>query len=335
MTPLKSLSFTSTLIDPFGRKLNYLRIAVTDRCNLRCTYCMPAEGVPFIPHQEIMRFEEMERVVGVLLAVGLQKVRITGGEPLVRKGLIDFLRRLRRRSSQLKLHLTTNGLLLKDYINDLQAIGLDGINLSLDTLSPEKFQTITRRNGFFDVWEGLQKVIESGILLKINVVVQRGVNDDEIVALAELARTFPLEVRFIEQMPFDGLSQRVENPISAMEILEILKQHFPDLEEMYRDQISTARRFKIPEFKGVVGIIAGYSRTFCQTCNRLRLTSTGVLKTCLYDQGKIDLKELIRAGVNDMELLQRIREAVALRAKDGFEEEASVQSKLSMAQIGG
>lgn len=324
------------LTDHFGRTLNYLRIAVTDRCNLRCTYCMPAEGVPFLEHEKIMRFEEILHVVRLLLASGLKKVRITGGEPLVRKGVVSFLKELRRLSPQLKIHLTTNGLLLADHLSELEALHLNGINLSLDTLNPVKFEKITRRDGFTKVWDGLQQVLKSPIPLKLNMVVQRGLNEDEIVPMAELARNHAIEVRFIEQMPFDGLSQRVENPLTGHEILEILQHafHFLQYEESLN---STAQLFSVPGFKGKLGIIAGYSRTFCSTCNRLRLTSTGLLKTCLYDVGRVNLRDLIRSGADDEEILAAIRQAVANRHRDGFEaeDENLLKNKQSMAQIGG
>ncbi len=322
--------------DPFDRTLNYLRIAVTDRCNLRCTYCMPAEGVPFLEHKQIMRFEEILRVVRLLLASGLKKVRITGGEPLVRKGVISFLQELRQLSPQLKIHLTTNGMLLADHLPDLETLHLNGINLSLDTLNPVKFEKITRRDGFHKVWQGLRQALESQIPLKLNMVVQRGLNEDEIVPMAKLARDHSIEVRFIEQMPFDGLSRRVENPLTGREILEILQQAFHSLQ--FEDSFnSTAQLFTVPGFKGKLGIIAGYSRTFCASCNRLRLTSTGLLKTCLYDVGRLNLCDLIRAGASDRELLAAIRQAISNRHRDGFEAENEnlLKSKLSMAQIGG
>ncbi len=327
---------THLLTDQFGRQLNYLRIAVTDRCNFRCTYCMPPEGVPFIAHENIMHYEEILRIVRLLIPHGLQKIRITGGEPLVRKGVVPFLKKLKEIAPHLSLHLTTNGMLLTEYFKQLEEIDLNGINLSLDTLNAKKFLRITRRNEFKKVWQGLELVMRSSIPLKLNMVVQRNVNDDEIIPMAELARDHLIEVRFIEQMPFDGLSRMVTQPFKAGEILALLHKAFP-----YMARIDgsgrTAERFRVPGFKGSLGIIAGYSRIFCATCNRLRLTANGNLKTCLYDKGRINLRDMMRSGYSDHQILQAIATAIAARYRDGFEAEENsfMGKKHSMAQIGG
>ena len=327
---------TSILTDPFDRRLNYLRIAVTDRCNFRCTYCMPPQGLPDISHENIMRYEEILRVVRLLIPHGLKKIRITGGEPLVRKGLLPFLEELKKSGPHLSLHLTTNGALLADCFDQLQAIGLNGINLSLDTLDAQKFFQITRRDEFEKVWQGLELVLQSSIPLKLNMVVQRGVNEDEIVAMAELARRHAVEVRFIEQMPFNGHSGVVRRPVKAREILALLQQAFPEMYYLSANSL-TAERFGVPGFEGTLGIIAGYSRTFCADCNRLRLTADGTLKTCLYDKGRVNLKDLMRAGYSDQQILSVIAGAVANRFRDGFaaEKENVSTHKHSMAQIGG
>ncbi|WP_457565663.1 GTP 3',8-cyclase MoaA [Caldithrix abyssi] len=331
-----SLKPASVLTDPYGRILNYLRIALTDRCNLRCTYCMPAEGVPFIEHEQIMRFEEILRLVQIMLPHGLRKIRVTGGEPLVRRGTISFLQKLRQVGPELQIHLTTNGVLLENYFKELIEISISGVNLSLDTLNPQKFKKITRHDSFVKVWRALQQVLDSNIPLKLNMVVQRGLNEDEIIPMADLTRHHNLEVRFIEQMPFDGLSRKIERPFTGEEILQTLRTAFGTLEST-KKQNGTAQLYKIPGFRGTIGIISGYSRTFCSDCNRLRLTSTGVLKTCLYDRGSVNLKDLMRAGYDDARLLKAIERAVRERHKDGFEaeKESFDVQKLSMSQIGG
>ncbi len=324
------------LIDPFGRQLTYLRIAVTDRCNLRCTYCMPEEGVPFIPHERIIRFEELYRIVAIMSGSGISKIRITGGEPFVRKGLMDFFERIAALDGLRQIHLTTNGVLIHQYIGKLKRLGVSGINLSMDTLNTEKFKTITRREGWEQVWKSFRLVMEYGIPLKINSVIQRGINDDEIEGLARLAEEHPIQVRFIEQMPFNGLIREFRKPFTALEIKERLENVFG---ELYPENNpgSTAQLFSIPGFAGKIGIIAGYSRTFCDSCNRLRITSTGILKTCLYDRGSIDLKTLVRNGADDAKLYEAIADAVAKRHRDGFEAEEMTMNilKQSMAQIGG
>lgn len=334
--PLTLSPQSRRLVDPFGRRLNYLRLAVTDRCNLRCLYCMPEQGVPFVPHNQILSFEENIRLIGLFFRMGINKLRITGGEPFVRKGVMEFIEEIKEAFTGISLHVTTNGVLLAEYLDRILTQGLNGINLSLDTLQPERFRLITRRKGFETLIRSLNILIDSGIALKINSVIQRGMNEDEIVDLAELARDHPLQVRFIEQMPFNGGPFDSTHPLTAQEILNVLRQTYPDLREASGGE-STARLYSVPGFRGSLGIIGGYSRLFCGSCNRLRITASGMLKTCLYDQGVLNLKELLRSGVGDDEICQAVRQAVAHRARDGFEAEArtSNQAKHSMAVIGG
>jgi cyclic pyranopterin phosphate synthase len=333
-------STASQLIDPQGRHLNYLRLAVTDRCNFRCTYCMPEEGIDLKARDDILCFQEMEHLLGLFLDLGVTKVRITGGEPFVRKGLPDFLTRINQYEKLETINLTTNAYFLEDTIPLFQKIKSGSINISLDSLKRDVFYKITRRDDFERVWNNIDKILLTDLNVKLNMVVLKGVNDNEIVDFAMLAKSNKVEVRFIEQMSFNGgcFSNEI---YSAEEIISTLQNFFPEMIEHLK-MSSTARIFGIPRFRGKVGIIAGHSRTFCSTCSRLRLTPDGTFKTCLYDHGAINLKDMLRSGKSDQEIKTAIGEAVAKRAKDGFESEQRTQQivhfskkHLSMAQIGG
>jgi molybdenum cofactor biosynthesis protein A len=330
----------SHLIDLQGRHLNYLRLAVTDRCNFRCTYCMPKEGIDLKARDNIMRFQEMEHLLGLFLDLGVTKVRITGGEPFVRKGLPGFLTRINQYKKLETINLTTNAYFLEDTIPLFQMIKSGSINISLDSLKRDVFFKITRRDDFERVWYNIEKILLTDLNVKLNMVVLKGVNDNEIIDFAMLAKKNKVEVRFIEQMPFNG--GLFPNEIhTAEEIICTLQNSFPEMIE-HQKMSSTARIFDIPGFKGKIGIIAGHSRTFCSTCSRLRITPDGTFKTCLYDYGAINLKDMLRLGKSDQEIKAAIRDAVTKRAKDGFESEQRTQqiihfskNHLSMAQIGG
>ena len=328
------------LIDPQGRRLDYLRLAVTDRCNFRCTYCMPKEGIDLKARDDIMRFQEMDYLLKLFLDLGVTKVRITGGEPFVRKGLSEFLIKINQHDKLQSINLTTNAYFTEDAIPLLQKIKIDSINISLDSLNREVFYKITRRDDFEKVWSNIEKFMQTNLTIKLNMVVIKGVNDNEIVEFSELAKKNKIEVRFIEQMPFNG-GHFSNDILSAEEIIVILQNAYPGMVE-YSKMSSTARIFEIPEFKGKLGVIAGYSRTFCSTCSRLRLTPEGILKTCLYDHGSVNLKDMLRSGRSDQEIKTAIKDAVSKRAKDGFELEQRALQKIhfskkqvSMAQIGG
>lgn len=323
--------------DRFNRIIDYLRLSVTDRCNLRCTYCMPEEGVPFIPHENIIRFEELEQIVRVFALSEGRKIRITGGEPFVRKGLIQFLRNISV-FPHLKLHITTNGVKTYQYVGELAELGIAGVNLSLDTLDRGKFVRIARRDAFQQVWLSFTKLLEAGIPLKINTVVQKGINDDEIIQLARLAEKYPVHVRFIEQMPFNGQKiYKNEHLFSGDEILFNLKSCFPSIKKE-EHQASTAELYRIEGFKGRIGIIRGYERAFCSACNRIRITSTGILKNCLYDNGVGDVKTFIREHQpTDEQLYEYLTQLISRKHRDGHvaEEESEMEKKQSMAVIGG
>ena len=323
------------LIDNHNRPITYLRLAITDRCNLRCRYCRPEEGVPFIPHKEILRFEELERLVAIFCSLGISKVRVTGGEPFSRRGSMSFLTRLRKVDGVQYLHITTNGVKTTRFIDELAGIGLDGINVSLDTLDPKRFREITRRDYLEAVLEAIHGVLLRSIPLKINSVILRDTSDEEIYQLAQFARDFPIALRFIEKMPFSGTvrSGKLENG----NLSQRLKRIFPAIEECTDTLPTTARIFALPGYKGSLGIIQGYSRLFCSTCNKVRITPTGMLKTCLYDNGVLDLKRMLRTGVGDEEIKSAILNCVQNRCVNGHETELNAKrgKEPSMGSIGG
>ena len=325
------------LFDNHGRELSYLRLAVTDRCNLRCTYCMPAEGINYLPERELLSWEEMFRLTRIMHEMGIKKVRITGGEPFVRNGLVDFLTDLAG-LSDLEICLTTNGVFIDDYIDTLQKLGVRHINLSLDSLDRDRFHQITRRDDFAKVYDNLIRLIQAGFQVKINAVVMHGKNEADIIELTEFARTHPVSVRFIEEMPFNG-SGLVEEKLfwDHVRILERIRSQFPDLKARPFLFGETAKTYDIPGFKGNFGIIAAFSRTFCGTCNRIRLTAKGQVKTCLYDDGVFDLKAYLRGGVSDEEIKTQLMTLFKARSLDGFEAEKNRKGVIteSMTTIGG
>jgi GTP 3',8-cyclase len=332
--PQEQISHKKQLTDPFGRNLDYLRLSLTERCNLRCIYCMPAAGVPLKPREHILSFEEMDRLVKIFLNLGIKKIRITGGEPFVRKGALPFIEKLNSHAQLESMNITTNAVLIGPYLNDLKRLKLDSLNISLDSLNRASFEKMTLRDNFNVVYENLFKALDLGIPVKVNVVVLAGINDNELSDFARLTEKYPLEIRFIEPMPFSGGS--FTNNINSGQIIDLLKKDLTLIEEG-RKGTATSRIFKIPGYIGSIGVIEGYSRTFCGSCNRLRITADGVFKTCLYDRAAADFKKLIRKGSTDAEIVDAIFLAVSKRAKDGFESEKRAKTKyqLSMAQIGG
>ncbi len=295
-----------------NRIVTYLRLSVTDRCNLRCRYCMPPEGIIFVPHEEILSFEEMARVVRVSALHGIRKVRITGGEPLVRKGLIPFLNTLHSLEGLDEITLTTNGVLLEDYARDLKNAGIRRINISLDSLKPERFLMITGRDYFDKVIAGIRAAQDEGLSpIKINVVVMRGINDDEILDFAALAMERSLHVRFIEFMPIGAKNGwRPDEFVSIDEMLEIIRHAWPltPIESGKLD--GPALRFRLGKGDGEIGLIGALSNHFCAKCNRLRLTAEGSLRGCLFSDEEIDLKGPLRNGADDAFLLGLMRRAV-------------------------
>jgi len=324
------------LLDNHGRPLNYLRLAVTDRCNLRCFYCMPEEGIQYLPKRSLLTFEEMERLVRLLAGMGISKVRITGGEPFLRKDLMSLLRKIVATKGIQELHLTTNGLLLGPHVQELAELGIRSVNLSLDTLDAARFQRITRRDEFTKVLTAMDQLRSAGIPMKINTVVMDGLNTEDIVPLAQLTQHEPISVRFIEEMPFNGTGNRHTTlEWNHRRILTHLQDHFPGLERGQDVPNGTAVQYRIPGAVGDIGIIAAWSRTFCGTCNRIRVTAQGQLKTCLYDNGVLNIRDLMREGLGDEELTIRLLSSFSSRPKDGFEAEAARPATASMSTIGG
>ncbi len=330
----------SQLYDNHGRVINYLRLAVTDRCNLRCFYCMPEEGIKYLPKKDLLSFEEIERLVTLLATMGITKIRLTGGEPFVRTDLMQLIRKIVGIPGIHDVHLTTNGVLTAPYIKDLKKLGIASVNLSLDTLDRDRFHTITRRDEFDKVMNTFEQLLYYDIPVKINAVVMEGKNTDDILPLLSLTKNKNVSVRFIEEMPFNGEGSHYPQLIwTYKKIVEYIQQHYPTLTKVRDPDYSTAYHYTIPDHQGTVGIIAAFSRTFCGTCNRIRLTAQGTLKTCLYDDGVLNIRDLIRSGNSDDELKDHLVRAFANRPKDGFEAEQKRSNHLpvseSMSTIGG
>ncbi len=310
------------LIDNHGRKINYLRLAVTDRCNLRCFYCMPEDGLNWLSRKELMSYEEMLQSCALLVKMGIQKIRITGGEPFVRKDIMQLLTAISQLDGLQELSLTTNGVLTAPYVPALKKIGVKSVNLSLDTLDANRFFTITRRDEFANVMAALDALLQHGIEVKINAVVMDGKNTQDINPLVQMTKDLPMSVRFIEEMPFNGDGHLYTGlQWDHVRILDEIKTTYPQIKKIDDPAYSTSYNYQIPGHKGTVGIIAAYSRTFCGTCNRIRITPQGELKTCLYDDGGLNIKNLIRAGASEAEMKSALLNAFGNRAADGWEAE--------------
>lgn len=278
-------------IDTHGRCINYLRLSVTDRCNLRCQYCMPAEGVRKLQHNEILSFEQLLRIARMAVSLGIDKIRVTGGEPLVRKGIVGFLESLSRISGLKELVLTTNGLLLREYAADLRRAGVNRLNVSLDSLDPGTYSTLTRGGILEKALDGIAAAKEAGFPpVKINTVVIRGVNDAEILDFAALSLRMPYQIRFIEYMPTSTTPNWPSEFISGEEILQQIRAAYPLDTLRSSGAAGPAKLFRIPLALGSIGVITPISNNFCETCNRLRVTATGDVKGCLFDGGGVSLK---------------------------------------------
>lgn len=325
------------MIDGYGRTIDYIRISVTDRCNLRCVYCMPEQGIPPVSHQEILRFDEICRLAGIFGELGIRKIKLTGGEPLVRKNLPVLVKLLKETPGIEKVTLTTNGVLLAEQMRALADAGIDGINLSLDTLDPDIFAAITRRRELERVKEGFLAALHyPGIPLKINCV-PMGPEEQKIEELAELARKYPVHVRFIEMMPV-GLGKEFRG-VSEAEILEQLRRRF-GREETFRGRLGNgpAHYYTFPGFQGKIGFISAMTHKFCGECNRVRLTSRGFLKTCLQYETGTDLRELLRSPeTHEEDLRKAVEETIRNKPAEhrfGAETVEHREEKI-MSQIGG
>jgi len=321
--------------DQFQRQIEYLRISVTDRCNLRCTYCMPAEGVDWVPHDAVLSYEEILRLIKISTQFGFRRFRITGGEPLVRKGIVEFIGQAAQIPGVDDLMLTTNGILLGEMASDLKAAGLQRVNISLDTFDPQRYREVTRGGDVDKVIAGIFRSLEVGLEpVKVNVVVVRGFNTDELSQFLELARHYPLHVRFIELMPIGTSSGRRQDFVSIEEMKELI-----GLKELavVQDVLGggPAEYVRPGGFRGSIGFISALSRHFCATCNRVRLTADGKLRPCLHSTTEIDFRPALRQGGSDQDVADLFAQAVWRKPAQHKMNDQDWQDKRIMSQIGG
>ena len=325
------------MLDKLNRKIDYLRISVIDRCNLRCVYCMPEEGIESIPHDEILTYDEILRICEIVSELGIRKIKITGGEPLVRKDIVNLIRDIKNIDKIEQVTLTTNGILLHEMLDDLYDAGIDAINISLDTLNKDNFKKITRRDGLEKVLMSIDKAYDLGIRVKINCLAIRDFNLRELVEIASFAKDREIDVRFIELMPI-GFGKKYTQ-IDNDEILSILESRFGTFEIVTEKRGNgPAKYYRNQNMKGCIGFISAISHEFCESCNRIRLTSNGFLKLCLHYNKGIDLKEPIRSGISDEDLKVLIHDTIwnkPLSHKFGHTNgEKDIEVK-NMVQIGG
>ena len=329
----------SKLIDNFGRQISYVRLAVTDRCNLRCQYCMPAQGIDIVPRKELLTYKEMYRLIRVLTELGVNKVRLTGGEPFARKDFMSFLDMLSYNDLLEEINITTNGALVANHIQTLEKLEkIKNINLSIDSLDTHKFAKITRRDVFPEVYKTFELLEKSSLNLKLNVVVQSGFNTDEINDFVALTKDKNISVRFIEEMPFNGKGQRdIKESWNYNKIIEEIKSEYT-VAPIVSEKSSTSRNFSIENHQGTVGIIPAFTRTICNDCNRIRITSTGTFKNCLFDDGVFNLRDFIRKGASNDDLKELFLSLIKEKPENGFIAEANRKKGSvteSMSTIGG
>lgn len=333
------------LEDGFGRRISYLRLSVTDRCNFRCVYCMPEEGVPLEPSHRMLSFEEMERAVRALARLGVRRVRLTGGEPLVRRDLTQLVERLKAIEGLDELVMTTNGVLLPRYADELAQAGLDGVTVSLDSLRPERFARLTRRGSLEQVLAGIEAAQRAGLgPVKINAVIIRGFNDDEVLDLVSWSLERGCVMRLIEFMPIGAQTVWSELPhggcVPQAELLAVLGVRWRLQAQGMRQGAGPSRYWSLEglsgQVEGRVGIISAVTECFCDACNRIRLTPQGGLRACLADDRELSLRELIRAGASDAELAQAVQEALlGKRQSHRFDLEGGAVTRKQMVSIGG
>ena len=326
------------MLDGYGRNIDYLRVSVTDRCNLRCRYCMPEEGIGDLGHSRILTLEEVHRLIQVAAGVGFKKVRFTGGEPLVRRNLAELIRNTADIAEIEDISMTTNGILFADMAEELKQAGLTRINISLDTLVEEKFKYITRRGKLADVEKSIQKALELNMdPVKINMVVMKGFNDNEILDFVDLTYRYPLHVRFIEFMPIGNLPfHKQERVMSIEDIQNIIKQEYVLIPAEKIQGSGPARYCQLEGGQGSIGFISPLSQHFCASCNRIRLTADGKLRSCLYHTREVDLKLAVQNGLGNEQLAQLFKKAI--RSKPGRHEMNNgwgIENERKMFQIGG
>jgi GTP 3',8-cyclase len=314
-----------SMIDSYNREINYLRVSVTDRCNLRCIYCMPKEGLSVIGHDDILRYEEILRVICASIQLGIAKVRVTGGEPLVRRGILDFLSKLKTIDGLQDVSLTTNGVLLESMAEGIFKAGIRRINISLDSLNQEKYECVTRGGSLERVLRGIDEAHRAGFSpIKINIVVIKGFNDDEILSFARQTIDKPYQIRFIELMPLGRVGMDYEEKyLSNDTILDEIAKAYPLVPVNVRktNLDGPAMLFRIKDARGEIGFISAMSQHFCQSCNRLRLTADGNIRACLFSDQEVDLKSKIRMGCSDSDLVRLIKIAAEKKPR-GFKETA-------------
>ncbi len=305
----------SPLSDTFGRFHSYLRISLTEKCNLRCQYCMPAEGVQLSPKQKLLSTEEVLLIAKLFVEQGVKKIRLTGGEPTIRKDLVEIIARLKELEGLETVGITTNGLVLTKQLVGFQRAGLDALNISLDTLNPKKFEEITRRKGWERVIAGIDLAIQLGYKPKINCVVMNNFNDEEICDFVEMTRDRNVDIRFIEYMPFSGNKWHTDKLFSYKEMLGKIMTQFPGFKALENGPNDTSKAYQVDGYVGQVGFITSMTEHFCGSCNRLRITADGNLKVCLFGNKEISLRDAIRAGCSEDDLLALIGAAVRRKKK--------------------
>lgn len=333
------------LIDNFGREISYLRVSITDRCNYRCIYCKPEEQFEFIPHEEILRYEEIVEIIEESVNLGVTKVRITGGEPLARKGVVDFIKKLREIKKLEDISLTTNGFFLSEYAEKLKDAGLNRVNISLDSLQEEKYKKITRGGSLEKALKGIDSALKAGLLpIKINTVLIRGINYDEVEDFVRLTLGRSLNVRFIEFMPSGEVLKNNyrDKFISVLEIKESLAEKYSFKPIDINSGNGPAKYYQIKDGQGTIGFITALSQHFCKTCNRIRLTSEGKLRPCLFSNMEVDIKQAIRNAKTDDKIIRskiirnNILEAISIKTEGHkLNEKFSNRDSFKMSKIGG
>ncbi|MGG7144621.1 GTP 3',8-cyclase MoaA [Clostridium nigeriense] len=321
--------------DKYGREVDYLRISLTDRCNLRCVYCMEEEGSNFFKNEEKLTKDEICKIVSVSAKLGIKKIRLTGGEPLVRNDIVELMEKINNIPEIEEIYLTTNGIILEEKVEVLKKVGLKGVNISLDSLKEEMFHKLTRLGDLKKVLSAIDKCLELGIKVKLNTVMIKGMNEDEILDFVKLTLKKNIDVRFIELMPI-GIGSKYKG-VSNEEIKELINENYKDIEEVRRNKTDgPATYIKLKDGKGQIGFISAISNCFCENCNRIRLTSEGFLKQCLHFNYGIDLRKLIRSGASEEEILNLIKDNIFNKPEKHLFLEKSKDKELKfMNQIGG
>lgn len=338
--PQKTDKYSETsnlLVDRYGRLFDYARIALNEKCNLRCVYCMPEEGIKFKPDKDLLSNGEIKRIISLLSDLGVKKIRFTGGEPLLREDIFDLIEYTSVKKKIRSTQLTTNGVLLESVVDRLASSGLNGVNISLDTLKPEKFKIITRRFGLEKVVNGLDAAIKTKALnVKLNVVLMRNFNDDELFSFAELTKSKPIVVRFIELMPFDSKQiWKTGKFYGSEEIIGELKNHFPNMSTATGTKTEHSI-FNVPGYVGKIAVIPAYSRNLCGACNRIRITADGKILNCLFSNIEHDLKGMLRSNQDNDLIKSKIKNVMLDKMQNGWLAEKSGEDRRnSMTQIGG